>query len=181
MVNNIYFKDYLPKDYYAVQMGSVQETGKNKYLVCMGSSPHFFEIDTKKKKLLWQAYTFQNYRYHENGKIWRPVFSYRIKQYSSLYQFHFTIDRKKIKGTEFLVLSNNGTESDSYQISFESENSNLNFYIKNIKPGKIKKVKIPRHAQLTVRSMKSETDKILQPCFLYSHNININKKTYFSK
>lgn len=163
VVKNIYFKDYLSKDYYAVQMGSVQETGKNKYLVCMGSSPHFFEIDTKKKKLLWQAYTFQNYRYHENGKIWRPVFSYRIKQYSSLYQFHFTIDRKVTNGKEFLLISNNGTESDSYQIYFEGANSNLNFYLKNIKPGKIKKIKIPANAQLTVRSMKSETDKILQP------------------
>jgi hypothetical protein len=110
VVKSIYFKEYFTKDTYAPQMGSVQETGKNKYLVCMGSVPHFFEMDGSKKKLLWQAYTYQNTRFYEGGKIWRPLHSYRIRKYSSLFPYYYNVDTYKKGKNDYLNISNSGSE-----------------------------------------------------------------------
>jgi hypothetical protein len=161
LVKNIYFKDYLPKDYYAVQMGSVQQTGKNKYLICMGSVPHYFEIDTKKKKLLWQAYTYQNYRYQEGGKIWKPVFSYRIRQYPSLYPYYFTADLITKKSRTQIKVCNVGSETDSYYLIDAETGKSLNIFLKDIKSGKSKKIKISHKGPFYVVSTQSAEQKLI--------------------
>ncbi|MDZ4667122.1 MAG: aryl-sulfate sulfotransferase [bacterium] len=118
VLKSFYFKEVLMKDYFSPQMGSVQAMGKSNYLICMGTVPHFFEFNAKSKKLLWQAYTFQNVRWEEGGKIWKPLPSYRINYYSSLYPYYFVADKLIEQKGELstIELANCGTENDVYQL-----------------------------------------------------------------
>lgn len=164
VLNQIYFKDYFSKDTYAGQMGSVQETGKGRYLVCMGSMPHFFEIDARKKKLLWQAYTFQNTRWEEGGKIWKPLFSYRINYYSSLYPYHFLVDKIGKPGTrkQKIRVVNTGTEADSYILLQLDESGQVRLELKQVflQPGKSAKLELPNgYSRFEVKSIRSKFTK----------------------
>jgi hypothetical protein len=124
VVQSIYFKDFLKEHYYSPQMGSVQELGNNDYLICMGTIPHFFEFNAKSKKLKWQAYTYQNDRWQEGVKVWKPLVSYRVNYYSSLYPYYFVADKllnAKGKLMEMNII-NCGSEDDEYEIFIESSN-----------------------------------------------------------
>lgn len=151
VLKSIYFKDYFSKDTYAAQMGSVQETGKNRYLVCMGSLPHFFEIDAAKKKILWQAYTYQNPRFYEGGKIWRPLHSYRIRKYSSLYPYYYNADAYKKGNKTLLNVSNSGSETINLKIIFLGSNQQKIEKSISIKPSKNKRVQIINYKLIEIQ------------------------------
>jgi hypothetical protein len=70
-----------------------------------------------------------------------------------------TADLKVKKGKVTLWVCNTGTEADSYSIMGEGAGQNLNIYLKIIKPGKCKKVKVSPNTRFTVRSERSETFK----------------------
>lgn len=143
VVGRIYFKDYLDKDIYSVQMGSVQETDKNQYLVCMGSLNHFFELKTRGKRILWQAYTYQNTRWNEKAYAWKPLHSYRIHKYSSLYPYHYLADvARKDKRVELKIV-NSGTEPDEYVIFIKVGDNKPKFILTTLKlkPQKATKVR----------------------------------------
>lgn len=142
--SRIYFKDYFEKDIYSAQMGSVQETGKNQYLVCMGSLNHFFEMNTKGNKVLWQAYTYQNTRWNEKAYSWKPLHSYRIHKYSSLYPYHYLADIKRKNNIVEINLINSGTEVDEYffYVKTGDESKKLSVNSKRLKPRKAVKIVI---------------------------------------
>jgi len=163
---SIYFKNYLDKDYYAAQMGSVKETGKNKYLVCMGSLPHFFEINTRRKKVLWQAYTYQNTRWNEKAYQWKPLHSYRIHKYSSLYPFKSLVDLVQTKKGKYIEIINAGTETDTFLVSELAGTEEQSILLKkySIKPGKAARFFIKSESNRTAFKIKSSSGyQIINP------------------
>lgn len=164
VVRSLYFKNFLSKDYYNVQMGSVQYLEKNKLLVGMGNLPHFFEMDFKSGKILWQAYTYTNTRWEENGKKWKPLVNYRVFYYSSLYPYYFVADYSKSKNQ--IQLHNPGSEIDTYRIyGIEQDKSEEQFLkaitIKSLGSNLFTPDKEKKYSQFKVVSVASGKEVVL--------------------
>ena len=135
VVKSIYFKSILKKDFYTAQMGSVQYIDKKNVLVGLGNATHLFELNTKKRKINWQIYTFQNIKFNENGKVWKPLISYRVYYYTSLFPYYFIVN----KLNNGLEIVNIGSEKESFIIEFFDKEGNLQTTnnVEDLKPNKI--------------------------------------------
>jgi hypothetical protein len=166
VVRKVYFKGIIPEPYYAVQMGSVQALSNHRMLVCMGSLNQLFELDVKSKKLIWHAHTYQNFRWSEGRKIWKPLLNYRCNYYSSLYPYHY-ICYADITGSKLnLTIVNNGSETDTY-IIYKEINELPRVFLNRvtIKPGKSTTIKLKDMSAknfIRVVSVSSKTEQIPQ-------------------
>ncbi len=158
IVRSVFFKDILKKDYYTPQMGSVQCIDKHNILVGLGNAGHLFELNLKTKKLNWQLYTYQNLKWNEKGRNWKPSVSYRVNYYSSLYPYHFIVDKLEQKTKIYYQIVNIGSESESYLIQTLDKNGNILSQEKiKLKSGQRSKFIRPSNAFSTkVIGLKSE-------------------------
>lgn len=137
VVKSIYFKSILKKDFYTPQMGSVQYLDKKNVLVGLGNAAHLFELNTKRKKINWQIYTFQNTKHNEKRVVWKPLISYRVYYYSSLFPYYFIVNKFENKEQLKIQIVNLGTEYDSYKIEIiDSLNTSPIVSYLSIKAGK---------------------------------------------
>lgn len=148
VVKSIYFKTLLKKDFYTAQMGSVQYIDKKNVLVGLGNATHLFELNTKKSKINWQIYTYQNTKFNENGKVWKPLISYRVYYYTSLFPYYFIVNKLN-KGIEIV---NIGSENQNFIIEFynKSELLETTHYINGLKPNKVKFIKCESNYQKVI-------------------------------
>lgn len=153
LVKSIFFKNILGKDFYTSQMGSVQFIDKNNVLVGMGNAGHLFELNTKKKKVNWQIYTFQNTKWNEKRYVWKPQINYRVNYYSSLYPYYFIVNKMEKKSNLYLQIVNIGSETEDYILSIFDKNNIL-----------LEKRILACKGQITVKLSAYDKENILVIC-----------------
>lgn len=125
VVKSIYFKNIMPQDFYTAQMGSVQYIDKHNVLVGLGNAGHLFELNTQKKKINWQLYTYQNIKWNEKKHNWKPQINYRVNYYSSLFPYYFIVNKTTKDNEILLQIVNIGTETEDYILEVFDSKDNL--------------------------------------------------------
>lgn len=151
-------------DNFIPRMGGAIRLPNDNILVACGVSDRNFEV-TRKGEIVWEA-RVTNFKRGEPLAL--PV--YRNNFASSLYPFHFCLYQKGTENESQFLLANTGTESDTYEISFQSEPGEKRKMFKKLMPGKYLLLNVDS-SHLIVRSLGSGFEKKIQ-----TSNINVIPK-----
>lgn len=112
---------------YSEKMGNVQVLKNGNFLVNMGSVARLFEV-TNNNEVVWNCLP---QKWNRELSIWQPITNYRINYQRSLYPKYFSVSlRKDSNNNDYFLIQNEGSENDSYTVSFSMQGKKVKDEVK---------------------------------------------------